>query len=113
MQRFDFVMRERMLDEKEAALFAAVLARQNSGESPYRLAALMGLKALTGEDRRGRRVAELGCRQAMSRGHAPIANKGTPKRTRHSWIPGNMTLDSLETLVKRVGQSDPDAEPHP
>jgi hypothetical protein len=48
MQRFDFVVRTRVLDKKDAAFFRTVLAR--AGASPYHAAAHSALKALTGRD---------------------------------------------------------------
>jgi len=51
MQRFDFVVRERMLDEKEAAEFTTALSKNKPDKSPYRLAAMAALKELTGQER--------------------------------------------------------------
>jgi hypothetical protein len=50
-QRFDFLVRERVLTEEEAAAFRAKLDDGKPGEpSPYRKAALSALRGLTGAD---------------------------------------------------------------
>ena len=48
LQRFDFVVRSRVLAKKDAAFFRTVLAK--AGPSPYHAAAHSALKALTGRD---------------------------------------------------------------
>jgi hypothetical protein len=46
-QRFDFLVRERLLTEKEAEAFTAELKKRNAGGSPYHLAAVAALNELT------------------------------------------------------------------
>jgi hypothetical protein len=48
MQRFDFLVRTRILSEDEAKAYQAEFAKQKT--SPYRQAALTALRALTGRD---------------------------------------------------------------
>jgi hypothetical protein len=51
MQRFDFLVRSRELTEEEAAAYREKLAPRQAGEfSPYRRAALVSLRELTGRD---------------------------------------------------------------
>jgi hypothetical protein len=51
MQRFDFLVRSRVLDEKEAAGYRERFAKEDpSRPSPYHRAALLALRELTGRD---------------------------------------------------------------
>jgi hypothetical protein len=51
IQRFDFVVRRRVLTDAEAAAYGAKLAQaERDGGSPYRQAALAALRELTGRD---------------------------------------------------------------
>src|SRR5262249_39145541 len=50
MQRFDFLVRERILTENEAKAFQEKLATREPGSSPYQRAALAALRELTGRD---------------------------------------------------------------
>lgn len=50
LQRFDFLIRDRLLDEQEAAAFTTELAAKNANGSPYHQAALAALKELTGKN---------------------------------------------------------------
>jgi len=50
MQRFDFLVRNRVLTEKEAKTLEQRLANGEPGTSPYQRAALGALRALTGRD---------------------------------------------------------------
>jgi hypothetical protein len=49
MQRFDYLVRERVLTEKEAQAYQAEFARREA-TNPYRRAALAALRRLTGRD---------------------------------------------------------------
>jgi hypothetical protein len=51
MQRFDYLVRTRVLDSKEADLYRTKLEPQKPGQlSPYHRAALVALRDLTGRD---------------------------------------------------------------
>jgi hypothetical protein len=49
MQRFDFLIRSRVLNEQEAASYRAEFAKRE-GPTPYQLAAANALRQLTGRD---------------------------------------------------------------